>query len=338
MRRMLLALIIALSLWTPFSSAHAQEDTPNDLRVVYVTIQRNASLRAGPGTNWERLAVISFGTTLRATGRTLDANWIQVAYSGQRDTDAYPETLINGVTYGWIASELLIWTGSVLELTVDGVPTVDFARAVGRIILITPEQPIYVGLVGPTEQVAYPLEGAAYVEATGRLGEGENFQYWVQIKANGNFYWVSTVGFAPRNLPDASYLYSVGRLNITLSRNLSRLRQTLGDISARWSTLGSGAPTSCNNIPADLILPSFNEVDVNREPVYRALNTALTAAVASTQSAINRFREICASPTTPVTIETITLALDDVFDAQHYLNVISLLNEPLEGLDPYSGS
>jgi uncharacterized protein YraI len=335
MRRILLALILCLC----FSSAlHAQDDAPPDLRTVYVTTQDNASLRAGPGRNWERLAVIPFGTTLRATGRTLNADWIQVAYTGQRASDAYPEATIDGVTYGWIASELLIWTGSVLELTVDGVPTVNFARAAGRLILLTPDEPIYTGLVGPTERVPYPLEGMAYIEATGRLGRGENFHYWVQVKANGQFYWVSALGVPSSSLPDASYLYSVGRLNIAASRNQSRLSRTLGDIASRWEALSAGQPTTCNNIPPDFALLTFSEADIAREPVYAALNTAFTEAKAATDRAVARFRDVCATASISVTAEIIRLALADVAEAQRLLNVINLLLEPFEGLDPYNNA
>jgi hypothetical protein len=334
MRRLLLTLILSVTLCLPLSGAGAQDD----LRTVYVTTQDNASLRAGPGTNWERLAVVPYGTTLRATGRTLAVNWIQVAYEGQRQSEAYPEATIDGVTYGWIASELLIWTGSVLELTVDGVHTVDFARAAGSIYLITPDQPVYSGLVGPIEPVPYPLEGAAYVEATGRLGDGSNDHYWLQFKANGQFYWVSAVGFPPSSLPDASYLYSVGRLNISVSRNYSRLSRLVNDIGGRWEALSVGDPTTCNNIPSRSGLLAFTSADIAREPVYGALDIAFTQTAAAAERAVARFREVCANASISVTWETIQLALADVAEARRLLNVVRLLIEPLDSLDPYNNN
>jgi hypothetical protein len=259
-----------------------------------------------------------------------------VAYEGARQSDAYPEATIDGVTYGWIASELLIWTGSVLELTVDGVHTVNFARATGGLILITPDQPIYTGLVGPITPVPYPLEGAAYVEATGVLGGDVIPYYWLQFKAKGKFYWVSAEGYPSNALPDASYLYSLGRLNTSVSRNYSRLSRVIGDIEGRWNALSSGEPTTCNNIPADAALLELTQADITREPVYQALDTAFTQAKASTDAALARFREVCANPSAPVARESVNAALANVAEARRLLNVIRLLLEPLQGLDPYN--
>src|SRR5690349_5826747 len=69
-KHLVLISLIALSgLFISVISVNGQRD---DLSVVYVTTQDNAALRAGPGRDWDRLAVLPFATTYRATGRTLD--------------------------------------------------------------------------------------------------------------------------------------------------------------------------------------------------------------------------------------------------------------------------
>ncbi len=64
----LISLIALCGLFIGVVSVNGQE---RDLSIVYVTTQDNAALRAGPGRNWDRLAVLPFGTTYRATGRTI---------------------------------------------------------------------------------------------------------------------------------------------------------------------------------------------------------------------------------------------------------------------------
>ena len=95
----------------PVFALQAQENP--GLNEVYVTTQYNAILRLGPGTDWERLTILPAGTTLKATGRTVWGDWFQVAYTGVLDEGASLEATRDGVTYGWVAYWLLIWTGDI---------------------------------------------------------------------------------------------------------------------------------------------------------------------------------------------------------------------------------
>ena len=131
MRKLLLSILMFLLLG---SSAHAQQNP------VYVTVQDYAALRAGPGIHWEQLATLPYGTTYRATGRTVDGDWIQIAYSGEILSDARTEFTIDGVTYGWVASWLLVWTGNVLDRIVGGRRAARIHPTAGCLLLV-PLQP-----------------------------------------------------------------------------------------------------------------------------------------------------------------------------------------------------
>ncbi|HVU11826.1 MAG TPA: SH3 domain-containing protein, partial [Phototrophicaceae bacterium] len=122
---------------------------------VAVTVQDNAALRAGPGLTWDRLAVLPYGTTYQAVGRTLDADWIQIRYDGALLPGARTDATIDGMTYGWVAAWLTVWTGNVLELPVDGVKTIAIARAAGAVIVVGPDTIMYEGSASPATRVAY---------------------------------------------------------------------------------------------------------------------------------------------------------------------------------------
>lgn len=57
-----------------------------------VTPDSNMNLRAGPGTDFDRVAQIPAGTTVTALGTNADETWVVVQYEGQ---------------YGWLAKEYL---------------------------------------------------------------------------------------------------------------------------------------------------------------------------------------------------------------------------------------
>lgn len=306
-----------------------------DLSIVYVTVQRNASLRAGPGTHWERLAVLPYGTTYRATGRTLEADWVQIAYEGALDSAAYPEATIDGITYGWVSSTLLFWTGSVMELPVDGVPTVNFVRAASFIITLQPDMPIFTGITAPGVRVPYPLPGPARVEASGRLGDPP--YYWIQFKVGDEFYWVSSTSvgayYGLAALPDARQLVASGRLNRLLARGLGRLDSVLNEVQGRWTRLALGQPVSCNNLPGDFTLALLTDNDLDREPLYRALVAALTEAEIATERALGRLRTACLTPTVPISADIITAALDELAAARRAQELAHLLLRPLQAAD-----
>lgn len=293
---------------------------------VYVTMQYNVSLRAGPGINWERLAVLDYGTTYRATGRTQDASWLQIAYTGERLTDAYPEATIDGVTYGWVRTSLTFWMGNMLGLPVDGVRTVDFVRGTLRTVLITPDMPIYTGIIGAQQRVDYPLDGPAYVEATAYYGDSDIV--WVQFKIGANFYWVSVLG-SYRNLPNAAMLIAGGRLEMLVNRNLTRLWNTYNDLYSRWWRLSNGQPVSCNNLPGEFALIRLLENDLAREPLYAAIQTGLGEAEAAINRAAARLRGVCATPQVNVPASEVSAALSDLQSAEQSLNLVRLLQSAL---------
>ncbi len=92
---------------------------------VYVTTQDYANLRLGPGENWDIMATLDYDMTFRAVGRSHDGRWIQIMYHGDVNR---PDATIEGITYGWVAYSLLVWTGDIYELPRDGVRTVTWAR------------------------------------------------------------------------------------------------------------------------------------------------------------------------------------------------------------------
>jgi uncharacterized protein YraI len=115
-----------LLIWTGdlFALPEFKEPLPESSSGVYVTTTDFSSLRAGPGTAWERVAVVPPNITLAAIGRTVDARWLQVDYEGQT---------------GWIVYWLLSERGRVFSLPIDGVNPRAFIRmdgpGRGRVVL-----------------------------------------------------------------------------------------------------------------------------------------------------------------------------------------------------------
>jgi hypothetical protein len=315
-----------------------------DLSEVYVTTQDNAALRAGPGQDWDRLAVLPHSTTYRATGRTIDAKWIQVAYEGSLEAGVRTDFTVDGVTYGWVAYWLLTWTGNVLELPIDGVTTVPIARAAGPIIIVGPDfENIYTGTAGPNSRVPNPILSPVRVEVTGRLGSAEAGYFWLQFKYGGEYYWVPTWEVVEprgyRQLPDAAYLYPYGRLLIQLRTELFRAEAILNDIGGRWRALAAGQTTTCNTIPDDFALyeSSFNAYDLSLEPLYQPAVEALTNAQNSINAALEKFRQVCnrTGEDRLVNPDEINAALVDVEDAARNLTLTRTLLVPFEERDPF---
>ena len=324
----LLTLITGMFLLERAPTGQAQETSLDD---VYVTIQYTANLRAGPGTNWERLAVLPYGVTYRPTGRTQDATWVQIAYTGELLTDRYPEATIDGVTYGWVSTRLTFWTGNLFGLPVDGVRTVNFLRGSRGTLVISPDEPVYTGLIGPQRRVPYPLPdiGIARVEATGRYGSSPFI--WVQFKIGPDYYWVSRLssgGYS--NLPDVGQLIAGNRLGLLAERNLSRVTSIHSTLESLWYTLASGQAISCNSLPGEYSLIEFSENDLRADPVYGAAATALASAAAALNRAADRLWTACATPDTLVNADVITAALNDLADADRAIN-LARLSLPFSG-------
>ncbi len=320
MKRFLVLLTLIMGLSGDTQAGHAQQDSLDE---VYVTIQYTANLRAGPGTNWERLAVLDYGVTYRATGRTQNAGWVQIAYTGDLLTDRYPEATIDGVTYGWVSARLTFWTGNLFGLPVDGVRTVNFLRGSLVTLVITPDEPIYIGLIGPQQRVPYPLPdiGIARVEATGRYGTPP--YVWVQFKIGPNYYWVSRIGWYS-SLPDVGQLIAGNRLALLAERNLNRVMSIQNTLESLWYALANGQPISCNNLPGAYSLIEFSENDLRIDPIYGATAAALDTASAALSRAMDRLWSVCATPDLLVSAEVINAALNDLVEADRALNLARL--------------
>ena len=329
MRKLLLSLLIFL---VPGSAVNAQRNP------VYVTVQDNAALRAGPGIRWEQVATLPYGTTYRATGRTVDGDWIQIAYSGELLPNARTEFTFEGVTYGWVASWLLVWTGNILELPIDGVVAIPIARAAGPTIVIGPESYIYEGVIDPSTRIPSPVTSPVTVEVTGRLGSEFNGYFWLQFKLGGKFYWTGSwaVG-APRGymqLPDAAYLFPYSRLTLLLRQNIQRANTVLHDIGGRWRHLSQGQPVTCNDIPGDFIRVGFSESDLRIIPTFTPPGIGLIEVETSINAALAQFRQVCQDSARQVRPEILQTALAHIQSAERSLNVLENLLNPLQRRDP----
>ncbi len=350
-RRMRLLLLALVVLVLGMSAVHGQEDylpgqenhlpgQENRLSEVNVTTQDYASLRAGPGTIWDRLAVLPYGATYRATGRTIDGDWIQIAYEGPLEEGARTEFTVDGVTYGWVAYWLLEWTGDILQLPIDGVQTVPIARAAGPTIVLSPGEYMYVDSIDPSNQVDTPIESPVRVEVTGRLGSAEGGALWIQFKLGGKYYWTASwaVG-VPRGYeqtPDASSLYAYGYLLSRVRVEIGRAAEVLGDIGGRWRALDSGQTTTCNNIPEDFTLRENSFVDSNltREPIYAPIADAMRNTQDSINAALEKFRAVCRDADRLVDPSEISAGIADIETAERNLTIARTLLTPLQRRDP----
>lgn len=312
---------------------------------VYVTVQDNTALRAGPGVRWDRLAVLPYGTTYRATGRTVDGDWIQIAYEGELEAGARTEFTRDGVTYGWTAYWLLVWTGDILTLPIDGVGSVPTARAAGPTMVLNPGEYMYKEYVDPSTRVENPLTEPVTVEVTGRIGNSSSGGFWIQFKFRNEYYWtgswaVGTPG-GYLTVPDRSYLYSYGRLLDQTRRDYNQARSVYSDISSRWNALNTGQPTTCNRIPDDIATrgEGFRTNDLTQQALFQPIVEALDNAQTRLNAALAQFRAICGELETrqPVTPEIVAAALVDVAEAQRNLNTVRLLLVPFERRDPLLG-
>lgn len=333
--------------------AHAQQPGQGRpiLTDVYVTTQDFTVLRAGPSTFFDRLAVLPPETTLRATGRTVDGSWFQVAFDGELEPGAdekdYIDTIrVDGVTYGWVAYWLLVWSGDILTLPIDGIHTASFARLTAPRITIYPDTYYYVDGIDPSTRVQNPVSEPVEVEVVGRVGlpTDKNF-FWLQFKLGDQFYWTASweVGTPDRYwiLPDGSYIFPYGRLALQLRQELNRSGRVLNNISRRWYDLDAGYTVTCNNIPqyAALRQDSFRERDIQIEQIYISAVQATLDAIEYTNSAIRRFEDVCSRSGDQrfVTPEEVQAALADVNEASRYITLARTLLVPLEQRNPLLG-
>ncbi|GAB4508437.1 MAG: hypothetical protein OHK0046_00800 [Anaerolineae bacterium] len=344
-----IGLLLLLVLVMGLPTLAQQEDIPDSVDNVYVTVQDFAVLRLGPGLFFERMTVLPPEMMLRATGRTLDGQWIQVAYTGALEEGAPTDATIDGVTYGWVAYWLLVWSGDILELPVDGVETVRYARLTGPNFEVRSPGPlnyVYEEEIDPSRRVDLVVTDPTLIEFTGRIGgpTGQSDEYfWLQFRYNGQYYWTASWAFGVppgyANLPDGSYIFPYGRLLLQLSQEVRRNGVITGIITRRWTDLDGGLQTTCNNIPEDAAVREDNlrAVDVSAEPIFQAAVVAMQDANAATNRALARFREVCGRPDRFVTPDDVALALIDVEEANRNLTIARTLLTPLQRRNPLLG-
>ncbi len=293
----------------------------------YVTTQDNASFRPGPGLAFERTRVLPPGTTMPAIGRTADGNWIQVVYNGE---------------YGWIYYTLLIWSGDVIELNLDGVNPAPFVRRTLAEAVIGPDTPVFsqpdllqpdvVGLVGtPTR-----------VELTGRLGSAAIRR--LQFNFGGRYYWVLNLDVevygTTLKLPDLAANAPYGRLLGNIRTGVQNLRDPLSSISSLWNTLASGGTITCDDLPRRARGAVFLESDLQTEPQFRPAVQAFETAFSNTNAAIDALDAICAQTGEGrfVQPEQVQQALDWLDSAERNLYIAGTFFSPLAERDPLLGN
>ncbi len=316
-----LALLLALVGLLPLSLAQAQGDDRNDTGV-YVTTQDYSSLRLGPGLNFERITVIDPAVTMMAVGRTSNAEWVQVEYEGQ---------------YGWIISWLLVWSGDLVQLPVDGIDPAPFIRRTGVAGVTTRETPIYRRFVHFSDQVG-TLPAGTGVEVTGRLGAGRYYQ--VQILYEGQLYWVGSwnirgIGRNFRALFDTSYLYPYGRLVVEFQRDIDTAVRRLSQIEDIWRRLQAGRSVSCGFMPL-YVTRSTTDTDVRQEPNFAPAVRAFDSGAAQINAAIAAFEDACGREETNfyLTQQEVDDALIEIENARRNLVVSDSLLNSLQVRNP----
>lgn len=288
--------------------------------VVYVTTQDFSSLRTGPGTAFERITVIDPVVTLPAYGRTADTRWVQVAHEGQ---------------LGWIASILLVWSGDMINLPVDGIPVTPFIRRAGAVAVTVREAPIYETEIVAEDQVGV-LPAGTTVELTGRLGERGYFRF--QILYQDKLYWIGSwdvrvVDGDYRRLLDTAYLFPYGRLVRELEQNIAVAIGSYRQIEDVWLRLGRGDAVRCSPIP--VYVPVIVSVtDAQREPNFVPAAVALENGIASINRAIAIFENACGNPDAFLTPDNVAEAQDELANARRNLILVGSLLEPLRIRNP----
>lgn len=292
---------------------------------VYVTTQDFSSLRSGPGTHFSRLDVVPAAYTLPGYGRSPDTRWIQVEYGGQR---------------GWIASRLLVWTGDVINLPVDGIDPEPYIRRAAALAVTTRETPIYVDFVTPENQVG-TLPAGVTVELTGRLGDAGGAYLWnffqMQIRYEGALYWVGSYNMRPVDgnylrMLDLAYQYPYGRLFTRLEANYALALGSFDQISQVWYRIDGGAQVACSPIPPR-VERTITPEDGAREPLFTPAIAALDDAIGAINGAIIAFENACASGA-PLTRETVDAQFDAIDRANRALVLTASFVEPLRVRNP----
>jgi hypothetical protein len=277
--------LLCVCLLLPLCFAHAQDTTPTPSGLdngvvdsdtnVYVTTQDRSSLRIGPGLDFERLAIVPPAQTLRAVGRSAQTDWIQVDYDGQM---------------GWISTDLLVWTGKIADLPVDGVNPVPFVRV--QVVTWQVVGPLYDDPFTPEVVLIIPQDAPIIVEVTARLGQNYQTLSWIQIKLDdGRLFWVRGIlGRTRYPVIDMAYLIPYMRLLGQFSR--SNAARSLDQIEQIWNQIAIGEPTSCSFIPRYAVR-NVSDTDLLQEPAFLSAAQSFDNAIVSINAAIARFEDVC---------------------------------------------
>jgi hypothetical protein len=313
------------------SAAAAQEPTPEPTpsgppfgdTPVYVTTQDFSSLRAGPGRAFERLAVVPPTTTLPAYGRTSDTQWIQVEYQGQ---------------LGWVASLLLVWTGNVVELPVDGIFPQPFIRRAAALAVTIRDTPFYASFttMAPGLEQGFIPAGTT-LELTGRVGEEGYLR--VQARYEGRLVWIGTHNLTIFEgnlfrLLDLSYLFSYGRLFLELQGSYAQALNSYRQIRDVWQRILEGNQVACAPLPVR-VERTLVTADVVNEPNFEGAVAALDDAIVSINAAISAFEDACA-PGFTLTVDYVNTQLATLTEAERNLIITGSLIEPLRDRNPVS--
>ncbi len=292
----------------------------------WVTTQDFVALRRGPSRSFAQIATVPAAVTIPAYGRTSDTSWIQVEYEGQR---------------GWLAARYLVWTGDVINLTVDGVNPEPFIRRAATVAFLTRDATAYLNWADPTDQGIVIPEGAA-VELTGRIG-GDDGSYYsnffrLQVRYQGVLYWVGSYDLRIsdgdyRRLLDLAYLFPYGRLYLALQDNIALAIGSYRQISDVWTRLGRGAQVSCDPIPPT-VEKAITSADATREATFIPAVAALEQAVDGINGAITAFRDACTNPAFTLTTTYISAQSAALDEAYRELVLAASLLEPLRVRNP----
>ncbi len=290
---------------------------------VYVTTQDFSSLRTGPGRAFARLAVVPPVATLPAYGRTSDTQWIQVEYEGQ---------------LGWIASVLLVWSGNVVELPVDGINAQRFIRRAAALAETVRETPYYASfttMAPGLEQGIIPPE--TVVELTGRVGERGYLR--VQARYQGRLVWIGTQNLRIIEgnlfrLLDLSYLFSYGRLFLTMQENYALALTSYNQIRDVWRRIAGGNQVACAPVPPR-VARSLVATDVVKEPTFEGAVIALNDAIDGINAAISAFEDACA-PGFVLTTTYVDAQLASLAEVERNMIFAGSLIEPLRIRNPVS--
>lgn len=278
---------------------------------VFVTTQDFMNLRAGPGLGFDVLTVVPAAETLPVIGRSVNNQWLQVLYRGQR---------------GWLFENYLVWTGEVVELPADGIAPEPFVR-----LGILGEVSSFEGIIAYEEYNTFdairtlpfltPLEiiGSANGRFQVRTEDGQIswvIRRAVRITAGGG------IELGTRTLTTAAE-----RLSGQFRSDLTTGRNRLSQIDGIWNTIESGGEAQCSSAPEPLPARRGSDIDINREALFRPVATALDIAIGHVNTAIGLFTDACSRAEPFVTLADVRTAQDEIDAARrNYTLAQSLLN------------